>query len=210
MIQELFPIKIYRNRVTSLANIEQQIIDFCEPMWRGENTSHPDLSPNMFTTFNQNNMLHRYELFAPLVEELNLMIAECWKEFQLYRNLTPIINEMWVNETKKDGAIISHNHAPYPIAGVVYLRHTPGMGNLVFENPINLLHSMQLYDWSGTTEITKNIEQEISVTTGDVVMFPGWLRHKTHANSLNESRYAMSFNVACTGEYPIEGYKRKI
>ena len=69
---------------------------------------------------------------------------------------------------------------------------------------------MQLYDWSGTTEITKNIEQEISVTTGDVVMFPGWLRHKTHANSLNESRYAMSFNVACTGEYPIEGYKKKI
>jgi hypothetical protein len=38
----------------------------------------------------------------------------------------------------------------------------------------------------------------VPTKTGDVVMFPGWLRHRTQENKSNENRWVITTNYICT------------
>jgi uncharacterized protein (TIGR02466 family) len=124
----------------------------------------------------------------------------------LYDKLTPHIDEMWVNISRKDNSVVGHNHLPYLMNGVVYLKKGADSGNIVFENPSSLIVCLQPLGFTGSTDVAFNIEKEIVVETGDVLIFPGWLRHRTLSNSADDERVVLSFNVGCTGHYPTSSY----
>jgi uncharacterized protein (TIGR02466 family) len=206
MFESLFPIKVYRDKLVGLDEAFELIKSDAEAIWAKPTALHPDLGPITFTTYNDNNALQNHPAFKNIVPQIEVMIKKCWDEYKFYKGLTPHIHEMWVNKQLKNGAVHVHNHSPYLITGVIYFNMKPGMGNLVFENPNHLVTSLQPFHWERPDEIQWNIEQVIHLEPGDIVMFPGWLRHKTEVNTTDEPRYIASFNVGVTGEYPVSSY----
>jgi uncharacterized protein (TIGR02466 family) len=207
MIVELFPVKIYQNKIENAKLILDNILPDIRNMLDNENAVHEDLGPKSYSTFNSNNQLQKHPAMSTVVSQLNVMIAECWKDFQLHTSLQPYINEMWINETYPQGAGVTyHNHSPYLLAGVCYLQADPGMGNLIFENPNSLVIGTQPHNWNNLDSISGNIQAEFPVNTGDVVMFPGWLKHRAGLNITNSNRYIIGFNVGCRGKFPISSY----
>lgn len=209
MFKELFPVKIYH---TTLANTDQLLSTLLPELQQQlilEDARHVDLGTGTVSTFNINNRLHNHPLLTSTVYDLNSVVKDCWTKFNYYPGLTPFINEMWLNETVPGGtSVISHNHSPYPLVGVLYLKVEDTMGNIIFENPNNLVVGTQPHNWTGTNDINGGIQEVVKVTTGDVLIFPGWLRHRGEINRSNSNRYAISFNIGCTGDYPISTYLR--
>ena len=64
-----------------------------------------------------------------------------------------------------------------PIAGCVYLDVNEKMGNFVLEDPNEMLLRSQPID---NPDIIA--EAEVIVNSGDVLMFPGYVRHRTITN----------------------------
>jgi ectoine hydroxylase-related dioxygenase (phytanoyl-CoA dioxygenase family) len=42
---------------------------------------------------------------------------------------------------------------------------------------------------------------ELEVKTGDVVMFPGYLKHSVKPNTIDKDRLILGFNIGCRGKY---------
>jgi uncharacterized protein (TIGR02466 family) len=148
---------------------------------------------------------------ASTINVLNLEIEKCWKEFNYYTGMTPYINEMWLNETLPGGvSVLSHNHSPYPLVGVVYLQAEENAGNIIFENPNYLVVGTQPHNWDGTNTVNGGIQETIKIKTGDLVIFPGWLRHRGEINASLSNRYIISFNIGCKGNYPISTYTTEL
>jgi len=199
MLTQIFPINIYKTKIHGVETALDQIMPKVKPIFEGLHSAHPDFSSGVTTTFNVNNKLHEDESFKDIVEQLNVCIADCWKQFKFYRGLDPFISECWMNRNSTGSEVIAHNHAPYVLAGVLYLKADKDMGNLVFENPNSLVASMQPYDYQRPEDVPEWLETSIEIQTGDLILFPGWLRHKTRKNNTNDYRYAVSFNVGCKG-----------
>jgi len=209
MFEELFPVKIYRDKIQGLDQALAGVIKECEDMWDGKHSLHPDLGPATLTTYNTNNMLQNHPAFADIIAQIEPMIQKCWEEFRWYRGLKPHIHEMWVNKTLKNSGVIPHNHSPYLLSGIMYINIKPELGYTVFENPNHLVISHQPFDWHRPDEIQWNIETVMPVENGDIIIFPGWLRHKAQINVTDEPRYIAAFNVGVTGDYPVSSYLQR-
>jgi uncharacterized protein (TIGR02466 family) len=211
MFTDLFPIKIYRTKITGVDAILQDLLPLVKEELVSKEAKHRDLGPATVSTFNTNNQLHHIPLLANIVKDINSIVNNCWKEFNYYPGLKTFISEMWLNETLPGGISTQpHNHSPYPLVGVLYLKLENGMGNIIFENPNNLVVGTQPHNWTGPNDINGGIQEIVDVETGDIIIFPGWLRHFTETNHTTENRYVIAFNIGCTGDYPISTYLRKI
>jgi uncharacterized protein (TIGR02466 family) len=211
MFTNLFPIKIYRTKLTDVETTLQNLMPLVKEELTSEEAKHRDLGPATVSTFNTNNQLHKVPLLENIVNNINSIVARCWTEFNYYPGLKPFISEMWLNETLPSGiSTLPHNHSPYPLVGVLYLKLEKGMGNIIFENPNNLVVGTQPHNWIGPNDINGGIQEIIEVETGDIIIFPGWLRHFTETNQTTENRYVIAFNIGCTGDYPISTYTKKL
>ena len=195
MLIPLFPTNIYKTKITGIEESLSEIISSVDYMFR----EHHDLVGNAVNTFDQHNRLHEEPVFSNLITQIDDAIKDCWTQFNFYKGLEPFISECWVNQYKKDAFINSHNHAPYQMSGVLYLNANPKMGNIVFENPNYLVVSHQPFNYEHGDEAPSWLETEVDVNTGDLFLFPGWLRHRTLKNNTDETRYIMSFNVGSRG-----------
>lgn len=210
MFKDLFPVRIYQTVLPGVDTLLQNLLPVLKTNLVADDSYHVDLGPGSFSTFNNNNQLHKHPLLESTLKELDTIISKCWTEFNYYSGITPFINEMWFNETVPGGlGVLSHNHSPYPLVGVIYLRAEHNMGNIIFENPNNLLIGTQPHNWNGTNDVNGGIQESLEIQTGDVIIFPGWLRHRGEVNHATDSRYVISFNIGCTGDYPISTYTRK-
>lgn len=99
------------------------------------------------------------------------------------------IGMSWLNVHKKGGATLEHNHGTVIMVAATYLQLEPGMGYIQFKDPLEYVKTFRpRYD--------KNIDdwRTIPAKTGDVFLFPGWLRHRTEENTLNKERWVLTTN----------------
>jgi ectoine hydroxylase-related dioxygenase (phytanoyl-CoA dioxygenase family) len=43
--------------------------------------------------------------------------------------------------------------------------------------------------------------EELEVQSGDLIMFPGYLKHSVRPNTTNRDRLILGFNIGCRGNY---------
>lgn len=210
MILDLFPTQIYTDHIQGTEQLLESNMQILRKYFEG-GSEHPDMGIKSTTTYNLHQQLHTLPGFSDLTNQLNLIVNNLWKEWNYYDLITPFINEMWINETLPGGSsVVPHNHSPYPLAGALYLKATPESGSIVFENPNGLLRGTQPHNWSGPADTNGGILADIPIETGKLIVFPGWLRHFTRQNKSDENRYVLSFNIACTGEYPVSTYIKNV
>ena len=79
---------------------------------------------------------------------------------------------------------------------VLYLDVPPNSGNLEVHNPL-------FYHWEGTKRIGgSNTWTKVPVKTGDVIIFPGWLLHRTEKSATDTPRITINTNIT-TSSTPI-------
>lgn len=194
MINSLFPIKIYKTKFTgdmsSLLGTLEKFIEFDNTLINNQGS----MRGNGVCSYVERRDLHTLPEFKLLVDFITEQAANYWRELNYDDFYKPKIVEMWYNVYKKDSFIDLHNHAPRVLTSSFYLRKTPGVGNIVFENPLSTLLKHQPYQINKNTYHTL-FEQEFDAETGDLVLFPGWLNHRTNVNTLDEDRIMIGTNI---------------
>lgn len=110
------------------------------------------------------------------------------KEYDFVINHSEVI-QSWVNRHMRTGETLehSHNHSMFVVS--CYLKCPPGSGNIEFKDPLEY----HKHDFPVIPEIS--FYKEVHCNTNDVVIFPGWLRHRTQPNLTDQERIVMTFNI---------------
>lgn len=104
-----------------------------------------------------------------------------------YQSSGMTVAASWVNLHKNQGWTDEHTHGMVPLVLVIYLNQPKDGGNLLIFDPM-------FHHWSGGL-LTELPYKEVEVQTGDIVIFPGWVLHKTQPNLSQEDRIVMSVNI---------------
>jgi uncharacterized protein (TIGR02466 family) len=141
-----------------------------------------------------NDRLHDRKEFISLRDFILEKSQLVWQELGYYQEQTPKIYQSWINVGKKDGLILPHIHYNASLSAVVYIDASSEQGNLVFESPLEMAMLSQ-----PMPDKTKRVRKELEVQTGDVVIFPGYLKHYTMPNKTNQPRISFVANLNSDG-----------
>jgi hypothetical protein len=72
------------------------------------------------------------------------------------------------------------------------------MGNLRLEDPLDLLNGRMPVDFHHNTNSLYHQEE---VTDGKLLLFPGWMKHHTESNAIDQDRIVISFNIGSWFQY---------
>ena len=105
---------------------------------------------------------------------------------------TYFISKSWANLHTKGGYTKPHEHGPGSVVVSIYVKQPANGGNILFEN-------FMRDKWIAYTREDKhnNIHdywREIAVNTNDVLLFPGWITHKTQSSNTDEDRIVFTIN----------------
>jgi uncharacterized protein (TIGR02466 family) len=193
---DIFPVKIYKTSYTgdidSLRNsILPKLLDcynktteFNQGSMRGDG----------LCSYNVMRDLHKWPELKLLVDFINEHAWQYWKDIGYNTNQRPGVYEMWSNIYKHNSFIEAHTHAPIHMTASFYLDMPSDGGNIAFEHPNTTLLKHQPYPLDDIRYGTV-FEHEVEIKTGDLVLFPGWLVHKTKPNNSMQDRIIIGSNI---------------
>jgi uncharacterized protein (TIGR02466 family) len=135
---------------------------------------------------------HKIKEFTPYFDWLKLMVAEVAtngmgysKNFHDYK-----ITNSWVNVHENGGVTATHNHSNTFLVAATYLKMPENGGFFECKDPLEYVKGEYYYDdpmW---------MWKQIPTISGDVLVFPAWLRHRTQQNQSNEKRWVLTTNFS--------------
>lgn len=197
MIHNLFSVPIYKFNIAEIIDIDD--------LRKNLLLEFNDISSNNFdleknggkSTYNYNAKLHNKEYMTLLNEEIYNHVKMYWKILDIDQGLVPVIDECWSNIHYATSYTESHSHSLMPIVATFYVQAAEDCGELVFINPME--YSITHLPYS--VPIEHKIESRIKVKTGDLILFPGYVRHKTGYNLSGQDRIVLSYNFRADGTY---------
>lgn len=148
--------------------------------------------------------LHKEKLFEPIVNYMNSVVTQYWKDLE-YSEQYPIeLSQLWANRFDKGVGYVVHNDSPAHVSVVFYVqKESKEMGNLFFEHPNESVIQTQPL----TEQRRHDRYEDINCSTGDLICFPSWLKHGIHPNNTDVLRYSLA------GLYELRGlqtFKRMV
>lgn len=200
MIEDIFPTKIYRTTYPKAAELKdtlfpkiRQVLDLAA---QNNNTF---MQAGTLCSYNTGSDLHTQypNETSEIVEFVNSEARKYWKICNYHEELEPFVYQMWANETPAGGWVENHLHGNMPFTAVLYVDASPEQGNIVLENPLDTVLMTQPIGPS----VQYPMRHELTVNTGDLVMFPGYLKHSVKPNTTDRTRLITAFNIGCRGPY---------
>lgn len=99
------------------------------------------------------------------------------------------VTNSWANKHGSGGVTLEHSHNYTTFVVACYLYCPVNSGNIEFKDPLEYHKS----GWPVLPE--ESLYQEVPVTTNDVLIFPGWIKHRVQPNASDEDRYVLTFNI---------------
>jgi uncharacterized protein (TIGR02466 family) len=198
MIHNLFSTPIYKiNIIDDLENIN----DVEKVVRENLNVASAELSSleknGGKSTYATNNQLHTSNYLQELCNLVLLHSKMYWKILDIDERLSPRIDQCWTNIHKSGSFTVQHSHSLMPMVATFYLKAEKNCGDLILTNPAE--YGITNIPFSRCIE--EKIETAVKVSTGDMIFFPGYLRHKTGENFSGEDRIVISFNIGYSGNY---------
>ena len=128
-----------------------------------------------------------YKWVKPIAD--NIM----FKKWKLSKDFDYKIVNSWVNVHGEGGMTEIHDHGPTTLVITAYLNLPENGGFIQFKDPLEYHHAHLIKEFD--TELGS--WRTLPAKTGDVVMFPGWLRHRTQPNKSKEKRWVLTTNINC-------------
>jgi len=164
-------------------NITKEVDPKMDTHWATGDTSNETAMPHLNTIFKK-----YYDWMNPIAMDV------ITKQFGYDKNMNYVIYNSWINLHIPGGSTPMHHHGPSVLSVATYLYMPENGGYIEFKDPLEY-HK---------TPFPTTIDDEISnwksipTKTGDVIMFPGWLRHRTQTNKSKEKRWVLTTNYICT------------
>jgi len=198
--EEIFPTIIYRGYYNKVDNLHDNLFAKLDTVFtKTENNNNVFMKQGTLCSYHSEPDLHIQ--YPDETKEVVDFVEECseqyWQKCGYHSELEPFVFQMWANKTPKGGYIDSHLHGNMPFTAVLYVDASPAQGNLVLENPLEMVLMTQPI----SPDIKYPIETEISVKNGDLIIFPGYLRHSVKPNEIEKPRLILAFNIGCRGRY---------
>jgi uncharacterized protein (TIGR02466 family) len=195
MIENIFPLKIYKVSLGDTSSLLSMIEVYLNAAYEKTTSNNQGSMRNDgLCSYNASRELHTNSAFSSIASIIETHASIYWKE--LGYNYNPYIFEMWTNKYPPGSFIDVHNHAPIPLTVSFYLKKENNAGNLVFEHPLEtLLKHQPIQALKDRDAYHTLFDHEVQVTTGDLVIFPGWVRHKTQVNSSDSDRIIIGANI---------------
>ena len=120
---------------------------------------------------------------------INPRVREVLNRWTYHPDIPYFIERSWFNEHNKDGETLPHTHGSTPIVVSCYLKKdSPNAGNIMFRDPMfqTRAHEDNLqahYPW-----------RIVPVEENDILIFPGWLEHKTEPSQSDGRRICLTLN----------------
>ena len=181
-IHNLFPTKIYSDRVGNYDEIQEelkgviQVFD-TEIGWEDLWDTHL-ITDSKF----QDNIIDQHNL-TKFKDEITYHI----REYSAIDNEFKI-NSSWLTRCDKGNYAVCHEHGWSDISGVYYYQSNGKDGDIYFQTP-NLAQTTCIWMHDPNT-IQFPPEQ------GGLILFPGWLRHGVNTNTTDHTRISISFNIS--------------
>ena len=190
MIQDIFALKIFRAnmigyetiRLETSCAIEAQVLEKGTRYITGvtvlqQQDLNQDLVPNIKNIF----------------QFIDLNIKYYWQ--QLGYKGRPRLKYHWANVNFPDGATLMHDHAPSPLAGCFYVDVPENSGDLFLANPLEILLRYQPFEEQSIRHNEFPFDHRIEVSNGMLVMWPGYLVHRSGTNHSGKNRVLIGFDV---------------
>ena len=129
------------------------------------------------------------EEFNDFFKFIQPRIREVLNRHTYPKDMPYYISKSWVNEHFKDGETLEHVHGTTTIVISFYLTKTLESGNIWFRDPD---HQIRAHEFS---EQSSYAWREIPAISGDFILFPGWLPHKTGVSFSDERRIVLTANI---------------
>lgn len=217
MFKDIFPLKIYEAEFPNFESIQQQLLD--EIMEKFDANTEGYKGHRLFTGDaltltgskpHQFRRLHEVLKTQEVVKFINEHIKIYWDGLGYNPKFNPKIFHMWANCTGKKEYMLHHNHSPFEISGAFYVNATPEMGRLALLHPNEMLLSrLPFYNKEESLQGRYFWDHLVDPKPGKLVLFPGWLYHKTQPNLTDDLRVVLGLNsggVHDLFEHPIEYY----
>jgi uncharacterized protein (TIGR02466 family) len=115
-------------------------------------------------------------------------IGWVWDQFG-YLSRQSEISKSWFNRHGLGAQTLEHTHNAVELVVASYIKNDPGQGFIEFRDPLE--YHKTGYPYNAEKEIWK----PVSCQTGDVLIFPGWLNHRTQQNDAGGERICMTYNI---------------
>jgi len=198
MILNLFSLPIYKTSLLESGVDFEKIRSTLMPLFEQAKLKNVDLEKQGgVSTYLVDSNLHLREEFKTLSFIILEQAKLYWKVLDICDNLEPEIEECWSNLHTPGAFTSQHSHSLMPMVGSFYLDAPTDSGNIVFVNPME--YSLTHIPYNGSIE--DKTATAVHVSTGDLCMFPGWVRHKTEDNKSTNNRIVISYNIKYKGNY---------
>lgn len=112
-------------------------------------------------------------------------------EWDLYNKHEYFISNSWVNFHGNGGVTEKHHHGATVLTTAAYLNMPDNGGFIQFRDPLEYHKGFYMKNYDDEMFGWKTIP----AVTGDVLFFPGYLRHRTQPNkNTNEKRWVLTTN----------------
>lgn len=111
------------------------------------------------------------------------------KDYYRFYDRQSVVSNSWMNRHMRGGYTLEHSHNAITFVASCYIKCPPNSGNIEFKNPLEY----HLNAWPIYPEET--IFQEVPVETNDVLIFPGWLKHRVQPNNTDQERLVLTINI---------------
>ena len=140
--------------------------------------------------------LYKYREFSWLTQRVMALANEVAADFSPKASFDDGI--LWANVNRRGDFNAMHTHPDAILSGSVYLKvDSPEQGVIQF---LDAREGSPTSHWrcytklNGTTPLT---EQAVSISPqeGDILFFPGWLKHWVTPNQTDQERVSVAFNI---------------
>jgi len=199
--RNIFPLTIYEDFYKNFTEeYRQSLIDRISPLFEDNVATGNDyVDCNGIDIFKRTvpNLHLRPEL-QDVVEFIEYHGRIYWDELGFSKKEKPYVLQLWANDVPPGGFTPAHNHNPVAIGGSFYLDADSLKGNLFLEDPLMMVKGRMPHDWQKQPYLHT---EEIEVTAGKIVMFPGYLMHHVRSNKSKNNRIVIGFNFGLTWQY---------
>lgn len=187
-VHHWFPTTVYCNTLPLAAERLQALAAVVRALPRPA-SRHGLVSGDGWSTYRHGDQL----LAHPELDDLRALLVEEIRDYtealecRLGGGRLAIANS-WANVYPAGSSVALHDHGGAMLSGAFYLQASPGAGHIYFQNPLLDL-------CKGSKPLPFAEVQPVEVRAGELVLFPGWLKHRTDDNRGPADKVVLSFNV---------------
>lgn len=140
--------------------------------------------------------------FKTLVDFINSRLDQVGRDYGFGSASSRLrITSMWANVNDNGSSNTLHSHQspagmpnPLVLSGCYYIKAPPDSGSLVLEDFGRPMRYLQLPFQE--PNLVNSFTVKVPPREGNLLIFPAWMEHSVDANTSNERRISIAFNVA--------------